>query len=209
MTTVDDTLKNLQAYFDDRIKAHGANALGVDWNGEESQFLRFEQLMKIVPNKNTPFSLLDFGCGYGALATYLHQEGYPFTYVGYDMTASMIETARQTYAHLPNVTFTTELSDLSEYDYVLGSGLFNMRLEAPIDAWHAHMEATIRQMWGLASKGLSFNSLTSYSDPEYMKPHLYYPNPMTIFDFCKRNLSKNVALLHDYTMYDFTVLVRR
>ena len=29
------------------------------------------------------------------------------------------------------------------------------------------------------------------------------------FDFCKRNFSRNVALLHDYGLYDFTIIVRK
>jgi hypothetical protein len=63
-------------------------------------------------------------------------------------------------------------------------------------------------MWNLSLKGMAFNALTSYSDPEFMKPDLYYPDPLQVFDFCKRNLSKQVALLHDYGIYDFTILVR-
>ncbi len=36
-------------------------------------------------------------------------------------------------------------------------------------------------------------------------------NSMTLFffDYCKRNFSKNVALLRNYGLYDFTVLVRK
>jgi hypothetical protein len=42
-----------------------------------------------------------------------------------------------------------------------------------------------------------------------MRADLYYADPLWLFDYCKRNLSKQVALLHDYGMYDFTILVRR
>jgi SAM-dependent methyltransferase len=209
MTSVNDTLKSLQDYFDSKIKAHGATPLGVDWNGQAAQFARFEQLLKVIPDKSAPFTLLDYGCGYGALAEYLHAHGYNATYVGYDMTVSVIEAARQAYAHLPNASFTHDGTSLQRTDYVIGSGLFNMKMNAQEDAWRAHMHDTLRAMWALAGKGMAFNSLTSYSDPEYMRADLYYPNPMDVFDFCKRELSRNVALLHDYTLYDFTVLVRR
>ncbi|MBM3138043.1 MAG: class I SAM-dependent methyltransferase, partial [Chloroflexi bacterium] len=30
-----------------------------------------------------------------------------------------------------------------------------------------------------------------------------------LFDYCKVNFSKNVALLHDYKLYDFTIIVRK
>jgi hypothetical protein len=32
---------------------------------------------------------------------------------------------------------------------------------------------------------------------------------MVIFDICKRKFSRNVALLHDYGLYEFTILVRK
>ena len=60
-----------------------------------------------------------------------------------------------------------------------------------------------------SQKGFAFNMLTIYSDKEYMKDNLYYSDPLFFFDFCKRNFSKNVALLHDYYEYDFTILVRK
>lgn len=57
--------------------------------------------------------------------------------------------------------------------------------------------------------GFAFNALTKYSDPEFMKEELYYTDPLFMFDYCKTNFSKNVALLHDYRQYDFTILVRK
>ena len=57
--------------------------------------------------------------------------------------------------------------------------------------------------------GFSFNMLTSYSDKEYMRDDLYYGDSCHFFDFCKKNFSKNVSLLHDYNLYDFTIIVRK
>jgi hypothetical protein len=53
--------------------------------------------------------------------------------------------------------------------------------------------------------------LTKYSDAERMagRPDLFYGDPLFFFDFCKRNFSRNVALLHDYGLYDFTIIVRK
>jgi hypothetical protein len=42
-----------------------------------------------------------------------------------------------------------------------------------------------------------------------MRDDLYYADPCELFDHCKRQHSRNVALLHDYTLYEFTILVRR
>jgi hypothetical protein len=70
---------------------------------------------------------------------------------------------------------------------------------------------TLQQMNRLAIKGFSFDMLTGYSDAERMaqRPDLFYADPLFFFDLCKRNFSRNVALLHDYGLYDFTLLVRK
>jgi SAM-dependent methyltransferase len=209
MSSVDQALQGLRDFFDKTIKTHGADPKGVDWKSEDAQFLRFSQLLKLHTDKSQPFSIIDYGCGYGALVKFLVQEGYDFTYTGYDMTPAVVETAQKTF-DLPNCTWTNDLTSVQPADYVVGSGLFNMKFkDTPSDEWYQHMLKTIHTMWDLSTKGLAFNSLTSYSDAEYMRDDLYYADPLAVFDYCKRNLSKQVALLHDYGIYDFTVLVRR
>ncbi|REM56201.1 class I SAM-dependent methyltransferase, partial [Mycobacterium tuberculosis] len=49
----------------------------------------------------------------------------------------------------------------------------------------------------------------SYSDASKMRDDLYYADPCALFDLCKRRYSKSVALLHDYGLYEFTILVRK
>ena len=57
--------------------------------------------------------------------------------------------------------------------------------------------------------GFAFNCLTGYSDADRMRPDLYYGDPLWFFDLCKRKYARNVALLHDYGLYDFTIIVRK
>ncbi len=61
----------------------------------------------------------------------------------------------------------------------------------------------------LCRKGFSCNFLTKYSDANRMRSDLYYADPCFLFDYCKRHFSKNIALLHDYQLYDFTLIVRK
>ncbi|MBI1854500.1 MAG: class I SAM-dependent methyltransferase, partial [Chloroflexi bacterium] len=70
---------------------------------------------------------------------------------------------------------------------------------------------TLPRMNALCSKGFAFNMLTKYSDADRMaqRHDLFYGDPLFFFDFCKRNFSRNAALLHDYGLYDFTILVRK
>jgi hypothetical protein len=83
-----------------------------------------------------------------------------------------------------------------------------LRLTTKDENWRAYILETIKNFADLSTKGFAFNMLTLYSDAEKMRPDLYYGDPTFFFDHCKRNYSRNVALLHDYELYDFTILVR-
>ena len=98
---------------------------------------------------------------------------------------------------------------MKQSDYTLASGIFNIRFRATNEDWLKYILETITVMNERSLKGFSFNMLTTYSDRDYMKEELYYGDPCLFFDHCKRNFSKNVALLHDYDQYDFTILVRK
>ena len=98
---------------------------------------------------------------------------------------------------------------LEPADYSVASGIFNIRVGRSDEAWRAHLEATLDELDRLSLRGFAFNALTSYSDPEYMRDDLYYADPCALFDLCKRRYARQVALLHDYGIYDFTILVRK
>lgn len=201
-------LDQIKTYFDKHIQEHGASPLGSNWNGEESQQTRFDQVLKIIEG-NAPFSLLDYGCGYGALADYMETKGFNAEYIGFDILESAIETARKTHAGKPQLTFTFDKAILPVCDYTVSSGIFNYRGENSFEAWTDHTIATLHEFNSLSRLGFSSNFLTKYSDADRMRPDLYYADPLFLFDYCKRNISKKVALLHDYRLYDFTLLVRK
>ena len=50
--------------------------------------------------------------------------------------------------------------------------------------------------WNHVRRGLAFNLLTTYVD--WRKDDLYYADPGRYFDFCRRELSRYVTLVHDY-----------
>jgi hypothetical protein len=70
------------------------------------------------------------------------------------------------------------------------------------------MLATISDLASLGSRGFAFNALTTYSDADRQRPDLYYADPLVCFDHCRRTFSRFVTLLHDYPLYEFTMLVR-
>ena len=196
-------------YFEERLTTHGATARGVDWNSETAQEIRFSQLIKVI-DPAQPFSLLDYGSGYGALAGYLLKLNAPMeAYMGYDVLESMVEKGREVFAAQPQCKFSAKIEEITPVDYSIASGIFNLKLETPFEQWTEYVVSELHKMDALSRKGFSANFLTKYSDAAYMRPHLYYADPCYLFDYCKRNFSRNVALLHDYEVYDFTIIVRK
>src|SRR4026208_795773 len=208
--TLDETQKKLNEYFTEKLETFGATAKGVDYNGEQARQIRFAELVKII-NSAKPFSVIDYGCGYGAMFEYLYAKGWDFDYYGVDLIERMVISGREKYKDFSNAHFTTEEKELPVADYLMAAGIFNIRLESPYNEWQDFVCKTLPRMNALCSKGFSFNMLTKYSDADRMaqRPDLFYGDPLFFFDFCKRNFARNVALLHDYGLYDFTILVRK
>jgi SAM-dependent methyltransferase len=198
----------VDAYYTQKILAHGSTPSGVDWKSASSQELRFEQLLKIICDQNS-FSIIDYGCGYGALARHLMSSGREFAYVGYDLSLEMLSAARLLNADLPQCRFAEDYASLSTADYTVASGIFNVKLDVPSTEWESYMMATLDRLYELSELGFAFNVLTNYSHSERRRSDLYYADPRNLFDYCKQRYSTNVALLHDYGLYEFTVLVRK
>ena len=201
-------LNSVAKYFSEKLDEYGTNHQGVDWNSVESQELRFSQVLKVI-DLGQRYSLLDFGCGYGGMYDYLRRQGHDVHYVGYDIAEAMTSKGRELHPNNPDCWFTNNLAEVPLLDYAIVSGTFNIKLGADFDSWTQIILDALNQMSARASKGMAFNMLTQYSDADRMRRDLYYGDPCFFFDYCKRNFSRNVALLHDYNLYDFTILVRK
>lgn len=200
-------LKQVDDYYTGRLREHGPTARGVDWNSPASQELRFAQLLKVVPPEGG--SLLDYGCGYGALVPELERRGEARGYVGYDVSEAMVAQARGLYGDRPWCSFTSDEAALEPADVVVASGIFGVKLGVSRGDWADYVADTLAKLDRLSRRGFAFNMLTSYSDPDRMRPDLFYGDPCVYFDLCKRTFSRHVAVLHDYGLYEFTVLVRK
>jgi SAM-dependent methyltransferase len=192
-------------YYSAKLAAHGLTPQGVDWNSADSQELRFTKLLAVCDDDREA-SILDFGCGYGALAARLRRDGYGGEYTGYDLSHDMVAAA----AHraLPRCRFTSDAASLRAAAYTLASGIFNVRLDISVDDWERHTRETLDMMASFSLEGFAFNMLTRYADADRMRGDLYYAEPAAWLTYCLDRFSRRVALLHDYGLYEFTILVR-
>ncbi len=195
-------------YYSSKLAEHGETPRGVDWNGEESQTLRFEQLSKIF-SQPADFSVNDLGCGYGSLFDYLKSNYGGITYYGCDISSDMIRAAQKRHTGNTNAHFVIASEPPKVADFGIASGIFNVRLERSDIEWRQYLEATLDVLDRTSKLGFAFNCLTSYSDKDKMRDYLYYSDPCVLFDLCKKRYSRHVTLLHDYGLYEFTILVRK
>jgi hypothetical protein len=142
---------------------------------------------------------------------FLHAKGWDFEYYGLDLLEKSVVVGGELHRQFTNARFTTQEGELPVVDYLLAGAIFNVRIDAAYDEWQALSLETLQRMNRLCRKGFSFNMLTKYSDADRMaqRPDLFYGDPLFYFDHCKRTFSRDVALLHDYGLYDFTILVRK
>jgi len=203
-----DLLTEVAEYYTSKLAEHGETPRGVDWNGEESQTLRFEQLCKIVDTANC-FSISDLGCGYGALYDFLVDKYDELSYLGVDVSEGMIKAAEERYKDQPLARFVLSSEPNQIADFGVASGIFNVRLGRTDAEWFDYLQTTLDVLDRTSSLGFAFNCLTSYSDDDKKRDYLYYADPCRLFDLCKRRYSRQVALLHDYGLYEFTILVRK
>ena len=175
-----------------------SGALG--WTEETSQQMRFAVLSGIANLNET--SILDLGCGYGHLKSYLDSKYRNISYTGIDFMPEFIELAQKTHGNESHTTFIAK--DFSEgelpvADYILASGVFCYR--SSDEKYYTNL---ISRMFGACKKGIGFNMLNIDKFPAsgFLKAH----GIKTTEDFCKE-LSSNVVVRNDYLPEDFTIFM--
>lgn len=163
----------ISEYFREKIAKYGANPKGAGWKDEHSQNLRFEQLLKVI-NDRENITLNDLGCGYGALFLYKNTSKIVSRYYGYDICEDMLVNARDLINDSKAVFINSDRMRM-EADYSVASGVFNVRLDTETEVWEEFILDALLSMDEKSLRGFAFNCLTSYVD--YREDHLYYGDP--------------------------------
>lgn len=207
------------AHFESLLAQHGDHFRALDWENQEAQELRYSILLHlpIYACRTKNFSVLDVGAGLGDLYRFLKEKGWleklNVKYTGLDISQAMVKMARQKF---PEGNFKVQdifEENLSEnYDFVVGSGIFNTRVSDSPD-YQIFVRKIIRKMFEISRFGaaVNFQSLLVLEKlpleriQESFK-HYYYYDPVEMLDFA-RAVTKRFILRHDYHPADFTLFL--
>ena len=202
-----ETLAGVEALYTANLAEHGTHSASVGWPDRDAQRLRFEKLAYLLEADahDGPVTVNDWGCGYGAMFHFLDQRlGQRLSrYHGYDISADMLQAAHE---HIGDARaeLTRSPSVTRDADYTFISGTFNVRFEASDRAWGEYTRDVLREIARRSRRGFAFNLLTTYVD--WRKDELFYADPAEYFRFCRAELCRRVTLLHDYPLFEWTIV---
>jgi SAM-dependent methyltransferase len=198
-----DNLEIIKSFYPEYYHDSKNQSQIVGWDSKKEQDTRFKVLLNIgFKNGDT---ILDFGCGLGALYEYMSEKYNKFGYVGVDINDDFIEKCKNKY---PNVMFKTikDINDVKlQYDWFISSGAFTVY--TPIK----DMMQTIKIGVTQAKYGVGVNFLESTyaknSDLEairgYDKKEMYKLFMKEFGEFT------NIEIIDDYLKNDFTIYITK
>ena len=162
----------------------------------------------VFSRKTLDGSVIDLGCGFGDFLRFLRTEGHRGRFTGYDIVPSMIEKARELHGENDDHQWRVGAEPAQAADFAIASGIFNVRGDIADEQWTGYVRQTIDVLARAGKRGFGFNVLSLSSDPDRRRPNLYYADATDTLAYCLSRYGRSVALLQDYGLYEFTVLVR-
>ena len=164
------------------------------------QNLRFELLSKYL-KKGT---LLDFGCGFGDLASFLRKGNFDVNYNGCDVVSDFIEVARKNNPEDFFVKTKVDSKLNEEYDYIIASGVFNFLYTKNPKDHKEFVFSTINELFSKTiKKVLSVDFLSPAVD--FVSKDAYHQEFKELIDFILTNLSRRFEINHTYMPYEYCV----
>jgi SAM-dependent methyltransferase len=199
-----DEERKVLDFYAERWGQFGYDTRSLGIGSRESQAVRFDVLTRIGDLSNA--SVLDVGCGFGDLRTFLEQKGIPVRYTGLDLQPAFIEEARR--RHPGDVFFCADVEHFEPEqppDYVLISGTFNVKFREDQEAW---VFGVLRRLFDRARRGVGINLLSTYYDPGHFREDMFYCPPERALA-AAHEITRWVTLRHDYMPHDFTLYLYR
>ena len=181
-----------EQFYTSAIKMYGTSAKGVNWTSRQTQEIRFDTILKLLP-KNIN-SLVDAGCGFGDFYTYMINKKRPAEkYIGIDSLPDMYSIASQNTAQEIIIADITK-DEIPKADFYVCSGAMNV-----LNIFETHL--FIRNCFDASNNGFIFNILHGDKQSETYN----YFTTEQIDKIAKSLNVKKVKIKDDYMENDITV----
>jgi len=195
-----DRKKYLNRY-DERLVKYGYDPKTLGWGGSSKrQNLRFAihmQLQNFTFGKKIK-SVLDIGCGFGDMGSYLKQNFPKIAYTGIDINKKLVKVGFDRDSSLDLRVGNVLDMDLGSYDLVCESGIFNFKLENEDQV--DYIEKMLSRFYELCNVGVSCDFMSTYVD--FMHKQAFHM-PENIAISLAKKITKRVVLRNDYLDYEY------
>lgn len=184
-----------EKFYATAIEKYGTTAKGVNWHSKESQKMRFDIILEMLPNDISPYTIADAGCGFGDLYTYMSKKKKtPKKYIGIDLLPDMYSIAsNKTGCEIIIADICRD--ELPPADYYICSGAMNV-----LEIFETHL--FIRNCFSSCRVGFIFNILHGKR-----KSETYNYVTTEFIEEVVANLGvKTVLMRDDYMEDDITVV---
>jgi SAM-dependent methyltransferase len=157
MNIFEDNKSIINYYNKPYYKTHPFTYGKLGWSSKKGQLIRFSYLLKYINNND---KILDYGCGYGDLLTYMINEKIQAKYLGVDINSQFIQSCINKYNNNYFKLINSYKDIKYDFDWFVASGVFTVKTST------LELYDTIDYFYQKANKGLSFNLLGNNYDIE-------------------------------------------
>lgn len=190
--------------YNERLDKLGNIPTSAGWKNLETQYLRFAELTDSLEINNI-CSILDLGCGYGALIDYFKTRELKIreeNYCGIDFSKKMINAAKVKYPNAKFIYSDFFNVNIEKYDYILCSGALNIKTNN--NNIYSNLEKFIAAFLPKANRALSFNLIHDIVD--YKDKNLNYYNLQKVVQIVT-SYSRFFHIKNSYKLYETSVTI--
>lgn len=195
--------------YEENLEKLGKVTRALGWKSKEEQLLRFEKLTSGIDFSAGPISVNDYGAGFGDLHSFLERScgADILEYNAYEVNEKVMEACRDNLEDVSGCNFIVSDQLMTQADYSIVSGTFNVRLDTSESDWRHGVLQTLNQLDKFSTRGFAFNLLSSYVD--WKQDNLFYASPEEFLSYCLTNFSRKVELHHGFPPYEWTICVTK
>ena len=189
--------------FNKKFKEFGLNIRSIGWDNNKNKDLRFKNIFKVANLKDCK-NILDIGCGFGDLSTYIKKKKIKLFYTGIDINNKFIEINKKKKNKINCNYYNSSIFDFKKkYDLNVSFGLLNFK-----KCSNNYVKKFINESFKKSKKACLIDFISS-DHQKRKEDFINYYEPEKIIKIV-RKITKNFSLFSDYKSIpqkEFTIIL--